>query len=94
MSRRTSVSTEARAVVSRGSIWLWPTTSRMTLSATALMVASGWRITNRYCSAFAMRQNTAKLISTMFWSPVSIRLSAGTSWGGGGAAPGWTEGER
>ena len=54
----------------------WPTTSRMALSATSLTVVSGFWMLNRYFSASLMRQKTTKSMSTMFSSPVSIRLSA------------------
>ena len=57
----------------------WPTISRMALSATSFTVISGFWMLNRYCWASLMRQNTTKSTSTMFSSPVSIRLSSGTS---------------
>ena len=58
-----------------------PTTSRMALSATAFTVPSGFWMLNRYSpTPFGLiRQNTEKSTSTMFSSPVSIRLSSGTS---------------
>ena len=58
-----------------------PITSRMALSATAFTVPSGFWMLNRYSpTPFGLiRQNTEKSTSTMFSSPVSIRLSSGTS---------------
>ena len=58
---------------------LWPTISRMALSATAFTVPSGFWMLNRKSGALVIRQNTTKSTSTMFSSPVSIRLSSGTS---------------
>jgi hypothetical protein len=55
-----------------------PTTSRIALSAADLTVASGARILKRYDRASLIIQNTAKLMSTMFSSPVSINASSGT----------------
>ena len=57
----------------------WPTISRMALSATSFTVISGFWMLKRYFCASLMRQNTTKSTSTMFSSPVSIRLSSGTS---------------
>ncbi len=63
-----------------------PTTSRIALSATAFTVPSGFWMLNRKSptawgsTAFGlMRHSTVKSTSTMFSSPVSIRLSSGTS---------------
>ena len=56
----------------------WPTTSRMALSATSFTVISGFWMLKRYFCASLMRQKTTKLTSTMFSSPVSIRLSSRT----------------
>ena len=56
----------------------WPTTSRMALSATSFTVVSGFWMLKRYFVASWMRQNTTKLTSTMFSSPLSIRLSSRT----------------
>ena len=58
-----------------------PITSRMALSATAFTVPSGFWMLNRYSPAPSglITQNTEKSTSTMFSSPVSIRLSSGTS---------------
>ncbi len=55
-----------------------PITSRIELSATAFTTTSGLRTLNRYATASLIFQNTAKLMSMMFSSPVSIRLSSGT----------------
>ncbi len=58
-----------------------PITSRIALSEIALMVPSGfWRL-NTKSEAFSglTRHCTSKSRSTMFSSPVSIRLSSGTS---------------
>ena len=51
----------------------------MALSATSFTVISGFWMLKRYLCASLMRQNTTKSTSTMFSSPVSIRLSSGTS---------------
>ena len=51
----------------------------MALSATSFTVSSGFWILKRYFFASLMRQRTTKPTTTMFSSPVSIRLSAGTS---------------
>ena len=60
-----------------------PITSRMALSATAFTVPSGFWMLNRYLPTLSglgsMRHSTEKSTSTMFSSPVSIRLSSGTS---------------
>ena len=58
-----------------------PITSRMALSATAFTVPSGFWMLNRYSPTPVgfTRHSTEKLTSTMFSSPVSIRLSRGTS---------------
>ena len=56
-----------------------PTTSRMELSATAFTLPAGSCMLNRKFSALLISQNTEKSISTMFSSPVSIRLSSGIS---------------
>ena len=58
-----------------------PITSRMALSATAFTVPSGFWMLNRYSPTPVglTFQNTEKSTSTMFSSPVSIRLSSGTS---------------
>ena len=66
-----------------------PTTSRMALSATALMVPSGfWTLNRKFAAPMSSDepgaagftiQNTAKSTSTMFSSPVSIKLSSATS---------------
>ena len=53
-----------------------PTISRMALSATAFTEPSGSSMLNRYFEASLITQNTAKVTSTMFSSPVSIRLSS------------------
>ena len=51
----------------------WPTISRMALSATSFTVVSGFWMLKRYFAASWMCQNTTKLMSTMFSSPLSIR---------------------
>ena len=58
-----------------------PITSRIALSATALTVPSGfWMLKRKSGAPFGlMRHSTVKSTSTMFSSPVSIRLSSGTS---------------
>ena len=58
-----------------------PTTSRIALSATALTVPSGFWMLNRKSPTPSglIRHSTVKSTSTMFSSPVSIRLSSGTS---------------
>ena len=56
-----------------------PATSRIALSATAFTASSGSRRLNRYFFASAIRQVTLNSMSTMFSSPVSIRLSSGRS---------------
>ena len=60
-----------------------PITSRMALSATAFTVPSGFWMLNRYLPTLSglgsIRHSTEKSTSTMFSSPVSIRLSSGTS---------------
>ena len=70
-----------RAPVRIGWISERPITSRMALSATAFTVPSGFWMLNRYWPTpvgFTFH-STAKSTSTMFSSPVSIRLSSGTS---------------
>ena len=62
-------------------IWLWPITSRIALSATAFTVSRGsltlnWKSSGRDGS---ICQKTTNFTSAMFSSPVSIRLSSGTS---------------
>ena len=79
MSACTEASVLARASVRIGSMSLWPTISRMALSATSFTVISGSWMLNRNFGASLMRQNTMKSTSTMFSSAVSIRLSSGTS---------------
>lgn len=63
--------------------WMFrrPITSRMALSAMALMVPSGFWMLNTKSEALSgfTRHCTSKSRSTMFSSPVSIRLSSGTS---------------
>ena len=56
-------------------------TSRMALSATAFTVPSGfWMLKRKSAEPFGLiRHSTVKSTSTMFSSPVSIRLSSGTS---------------
>ena len=58
-----------------------PTTSRIALSATAFTVPSGfWMLNRKSATPFGlMRHSTVKSTSTIFSSPVSIRLSSGTS---------------
>src|SRR5450755_3859229 len=51
----------------------------MALSATALMVLSVFCTLNRKSDALLTIHSTVKSTSTMFSSPVSIRLSSGTS---------------
>ena len=79
MSACTAASVFARASVRRGSISLLPTISRMALSATSFTVISGSSMLNRYLGASLIRQNTTKSTSTIFSSPLSIRLSSGMS---------------
>ena len=45
---RVSLATSSRASVSAGWMSVWPMTSRIALSATALMVSSGSRTLKRY----------------------------------------------
>ena len=58
-----------------------PISSRMALSATAFTVPSGFWMLNRYSPkpVGLTFHSTEKSTSTMFSSPVSIRLSSGTS---------------
>ena len=58
-----------------------PITSRIALSATAFTVPSGaWMLNRKSPNPFGLTfHSTAKSTSTMFSSPVSIRLSSGTS---------------
>src|SRR5215207_9861292 len=69
------------SVVSTAWIWRRPMTSRMALSATALIVPSGFcRLkTKSWARAGLTLHCTSKSMSTMFSSPVSIRLSSRTS---------------
>ena len=67
----------------------WPTISRMALSATSFTVISGFWMLKRYCCASLMRQKTTKSTSTMFSSPVSIRLSSRHVAHGAEAARAW-----
>ena len=60
-------------------IGVWPTISRMTLSAAAFTVFSGSRTLNRKSAALPIRHSTTKLMSMMFSSPVSISASSLTS---------------
>ena len=60
-------------------IGVWPITSRIALSAVSFTVASGLRMLNRNLPASLITQNTVKSMSTMFSSPVSIRLSSAMS---------------
>ena len=80
-----------RSVVSRGWILVRPTSSRMALSATALMVSPWFLMLKAKSSGWAgsICQITRNLTSAIFSSPVSIRLSSGTSDQGAGigAAP-------
>jgi hypothetical protein len=46
----------------------------MALSETRRRNSSGWATLKRYFLGSATRQRTEKLVSTMFWSPESIRL--------------------
>ena len=67
-------------MVCNTSIFDSPTASRIMLSATAFTASSGLLTLKRKSGALPglMRHCTEKLISTMFSSPVSIRLSSGT----------------
>ena len=79
MISRVRFATAVRPVVMIGNISVWPTTSRIALSATFLIVSSGSSIWNRKSSADLMFHWITISRSTMLRSAVSIRLSSGMS---------------